>query len=168
MFSSSLMTRTSEGGKRGFSYSCIELRISIACVFIFFFTPVRLVPSAPRNLSVLVTDITFLNLSWELPALLYASKLGPYYITYGVDGSTEMVHIPKYSKTKSQLKRTCTLLLFHSSCMHIVPSPFTYMYVQQLTLGACTRVIVVSLSVCLSVCLFVASLVPVYDAHATN
>ena len=49
------------------------------------------VPSAPLNLTAMTTNTTYIHLSWEPPATLYASQLGPYFITYRIDQTTEVV-----------------------------------------------------------------------------
>ena len=57
------------------------------------FTLICTVPSAPRNLQIVAVNTTYISLSWESPAILYASQLGPYYVTYGI-ANTEMVQCP--------------------------------------------------------------------------
>ena len=50
-------------------------------------------PSAPEGLRVVTVNTTYVELSWEAPTMIYANELGPYYVTYGIDGTNEAVYM---------------------------------------------------------------------------
>ena len=50
-------------------------------------------PSAPEGLRVVTVNTTYVELSWEAPTMIYANELGSYYVTYGIDGTNEVVRM---------------------------------------------------------------------------
>ena len=68
-------------------------------------------PSAPRGLTVVAKNTTYISLSWDPPAMINANELGPYNITYRTEQATEMVHACVNLCSQSLLMIFCNNLL---------------------------------------------------------